>query len=114
MAVPILPSIVVALLVLTFAAWRRYLWVVKNPRLQQEDTCPYSLTDVFGRQHLLKIPHQKGAQWLTEIFSRSAKRFPDHTALQIPHTGESLTYAELDNRAQAVAAALSPHLSGPD
>jgi len=114
MAVPILSGVVVALLVLTFAAWRRYLWVAKNPRRQQEDTCPYSLTDVFGDGHLVKVSHQKGAQWLTEIFSHSAKRFPDYTALQIPHTGESLTFAELDTRAKAVAAALSPHLTGPD
>ena len=53
-------------------------------------------------------------RWLTEIFSRSAARFPDHIALQIPHTGESLTFAELDARAEAVAAALSPWLTGPD
>jgi len=114
MAVPILSGIVVVLLVLTFAAWRRYLWVAQNPHREQEDTCPYSLTDAFGEQHFLKIPHQKGAQWLTEIFNRSAERFPDHTALQIPHTGESLTFSELDARANAVAAAVSPHLTGPD
>src|SRR5262249_61029230 len=36
------------------------------------------------------------------------------TALQIPHTGESLTFAELDARAEQVAAALSPFLTGPD
>jgi non-ribosomal peptide synthetase-like protein len=34
--------------------------------------------------------------------------------LQIPHTGESLTFAELDARAENVAAALSPFLTGPD
>jgi hypothetical protein len=34
--------------------------------------------------------------------------------LQIPHTGESLTFAELDARAEAVAAAVSPFLTGPD
>jgi len=44
----------------------------------------------------------------------SAARFPDLTALQIPHTGESLTFAELDARAEAVAVALSPFLTGPD
>ena len=32
----------------------------------------------------------------------------------IPHTGESLTFAELDARAERVAAALSPFLTGPD
>ncbi|HEY1334354.1 MAG TPA: AMP-binding protein, partial [Myxococcaceae bacterium] len=79
-----------------------------------EDSCPYSLTDVFGGRQLLNAPHQEGARWLTEIFARSAARFPNHTALQIPHTGESLTFAELDARAEAVAAALSPWLTGPD
>ena len=34
--------------------------------------------------------------------------------MQIPHTGESLTFAELDARAENVAAALSPFLTGPD
>jgi non-ribosomal peptide synthetase-like protein len=34
--------------------------------------------------------------------------------LQIPQTGESLTFAELDARAENVAAALSPFLTGPD
>ena len=72
------------------------------------------MTDVFGDRHLVNVPHQEGVQWLTEVFSRSARKFPDHTALQIPHTGESLTFAELDARAENVAAALSPFLTGPD
>jgi non-ribosomal peptide synthetase-like protein len=109
-----LPAVFVVFLGLTFLAWRRYLWVAGKARLVQEDPCPYSLTDVFGARHLLNVPHQKGVQWLTEIFSRSAARFPDHVALQIPHTGESLTFAELDARAEAVAAALTPWLTGPD
>ena len=77
-------------------------------------TCPYSLTDVFGDGHLVNVPHQKGVQWLNEVFSRSAKKFPHLTALQIPHTGESLTFAELDARAEIVAAAVSSFLTGPD
>jgi amino acid adenylation domain-containing protein len=72
------------------------------------------LTDVFGDRHLLNVPHQKGIRWLTEVFSRSAERFPDSTALQIPHTGESLTFAELDARAENIAAALGSFLNGPD
>jgi len=72
------------------------------------------LTEVFGNDHLLNVPHQKGVRWLTEIFERSAKKFPDLTALQIPHTGESLTFAELDSRAEIIAAAISPYLTGPD
>ena len=114
MAVPILASVVLGFLVLTFAAWRRYLWVAEKAQQEQQDTCPYSLTDVFGDRHLVKIPHQEGVQWLTEVFSRSADRFPDYIALQIPHTGESLTFAELDARANAVSAAVSRYLTGPD
>ena len=72
------------------------------------------VTDVFGGDHLLNVPHQKGVRWLTEIFSSTAKTFPDLTALQIPHTGESLTFAQLDARAEEIAAAISPHLTGPD
>src|SRR6516225_10256917 len=101
-----------AFCLLTFAAWRRYLWVAeKAPRT---DTSEYSLTDVFDDRQFLNVPHQKGIQWLTEVFSRSAEKFPHLTALQIPHTGESLTFAELDARAENVAAALSSFLTGPD
>jgi non-ribosomal peptide synthetase-like protein len=109
-----LAAVLVVLLGLTFAAWRRYLWVARKELLEQEDRCPYSLTDVFDGQHLQSVPHQAGVRWLTEIFSRSAARFPDLAALQVPHSGESLTFAELDSRAEAVAAALSPWLTGPD
>lgn len=113
MAAFIPTSVFLVFLVLTFAAWRRYLWVAKAPG-KQTDTCPYSLTEVFGDDHLVNVPHQQGVQWLTEVFSRSARKFPDFIALQIPHTGETLTFAELDARAGRVAAALSPYLTGPD
>src|SRR3984893_17959713 len=99
---------------LTYVAWRRYLWAAEKVPHDQADTCEYSLTDVFGRDHLVNVPHQKGVRWLTEVFSRSAKKFPHFTALQIPCTGESLTFAELDARAENVAAALSAFLTGPD
>ncbi len=99
---------------LTFVAWRRYLWASEEASRGQVDTCQYSLTDVFDDSLHVNVPHQDGVQWLSEVFSRSAKKFPDLTALQIPHTGESLTFAELDARAENVAAALSPFLTGPD
>jgi len=111
---PVLGTVLVVFLALTFAAWRRYLAVAKAARREPVDDCPYGLTEVFGEQHLANVPHQRGVQWLTEIFTRSARRYPNHTALQIAHTGESLTYAELDARADAVAAALDPYLTGPD
>jgi len=113
MAVIIFSAAFVVFFVLTYVAWRRYLWAAEIVP-GEEDTCPFSLTDVFGDRHLVNVPHQEGAQWLTEIFSRSARKYPDLTALQIPHTGESLTYAELDARAENIAAALAPVLTGPD
>jgi len=114
MAVTILAVIFVVFFVLTYIAWRRYLWASEKPPHEQADTCEYSLTDVFGDRCLVNIPHQNGARWLTDIFSRSAQKFPDLTALQIPHTGESLTFAELDTRAENIATALSSFLTGPD
>jgi non-ribosomal peptide synthetase-like protein len=103
-----------ALFMMTFVLWRRYLWAAEKLPHTQMDTCPYSLTDVFGDRHLVNVPHQEGIQWLTDVFSRSAEKYPDYEALHIPHTGESLTYAELNSRAENVAAALSPYLTGPD
>ena len=105
---PVLAAAFVVLIVLTILAWRRYLWAAEKVPHGQEDTCPYSLTDVFGDRHLVNVPHQEGVQWLTEIFSRTVSEFPHHTALQIPDTGESLTFAELDARAETLAAALAP------
>ena len=106
-------AVFAVLLGLTFVAWRQYLRAARAPR-GPEDTCPYGLTEVFGDRHLVNAPHQAGARWLTEIFSRSAERFPDLPALQIPHTGESLTFAELDARAEAIAGAVASYLTGPD
>jgi len=103
-----------AFFLLAYIAWRRYLWAAEKVTDGEADTCPYSLTDVFGDRHLVNVPHQKGVRWLTEIFGRSARKFPDLTALQIPHSGESLTFAELDARAENIAAALSAFLTGPD
>ena len=108
----ILAIVIAGFLALTFLAWRQYLWAAQ--KVPQVDTCPYSLTDVFDDRQFVNVPHQRGVRWLTEIFSRSAEKYPHLTALQIPHTGESLTFAELDVRAEAVAAALSPFLNGPD
>src|SRR5262245_52630079 len=97
---------------LTLVAWRRYLWAAEE--VSPADTCEYSLTDVFGERHLVHVPHQEGIRWLTEVFSCSAQRFPDLTALQIPHTDESLTYAEHDAQPENIAAAVRLLLTGPD
>ena len=101
-------------LILTFAAWRRYVWVAEKASHGHVDTCPYSLTDVFDGQEFLNVPHQEGARWLSEVFSRSAEKFPHLTALQIPLTGEALTFADLEARAESIAAAVSRFLTGPD
>jgi non-ribosomal peptide synthetase component F len=114
LAAIIVITAVAVFLVLTFVAWRRYLWAAQSEAREHADTSPYSLTDVFGEHHLANVPHQKGIKWLTEVFSRSAEKYPDLPALQIPYTGESLTFAELDARAEEIAAALSSFLTGPD
>src|ERR1700677_5110477 len=111
MAALLIITTLAVFLLLTLVAWRRYLWAAEAA--PPADTCPYSLTEAFA-DRLVNVPHQEGVQWLTEVFSRSAKRFPNFTALQIPHTGESLTFAELDARAEKLAAAISPFLTGPD
>ena len=114
MAVTITVVILAVFFTLSYVAWRRYLWAAEKVPHGQADTCEFSLTDTFGERPFLNVPHQQGVRWLTDIFSQSARKFPHLTALQVPHTGESLTFAELDSRAENVAAALSPYLTGPD
>ena len=106
-----LAAVVTAVLCLAYVAWRRYVLIAQSPTEGATDSSPYSITEAFGEAHLLNVPHQRGARWLTDIFSRSARRFPEHIALQVPHSGESLTFAELDREAAKVAAALSRFLS---
>ena len=107
-------SVFTLLLLIIYLAWRRYLWAHEQDANQPLDDCPYSLMDRFGQNAFVNVPHQRGVRWLSEIFGRSAARYHDHIALQIPHTGESLTYAELDAHAERIAAAVSLHLDGPD
>ena len=101
-------------LALTAAAWWRYRIVARAARADVGDTCPFRLTDHFSDHHLINAPHQRGVRWLHEVFARSAARFPEFPALEVPHTGERLTYAELDRAAERIAAAVQPFLSGPD
>jgi len=84
MAAIIIISVFVVFFILTFVAWRRYLWAAEEVPDSQADNCPYSLTEVFGERHLISIPHQEGAQWLTDIFGRSARKFPDHKPCRFP------------------------------
>jgi non-ribosomal peptide synthetase-like protein len=110
----IVVTAVAAFFSLTFLAWRRYLWAAEKVPHGRADTCQYTLMDFVGDPAIVNVPHQKGIRWLTEVFSRTAEKFPHLTALQIPYTGETLTFAELDARAESVAAALSPFVTGPD
>ena len=55
---------------LSVMAWRRYTWVAEHAS-GEEDRCQYSLTEVFGGDHLMNVPHQKGVRRLGEVFGRS-------------------------------------------
>src|SRR5262245_60151507 len=104
MALILVIAAIAMALVLTFVAWRMYC---RGAAAEPTDTSPFCLTDCFDDRSFVSVPHQRGVRWLTEVFSRSAEKFPDLIALQVPHTGESLTFAELDQRAEEVAAANS-------
>ncbi|MEL0307434.1 MAG: hypothetical protein VW975_11070, partial [Halieaceae bacterium] len=58
--------------------------------------------------------HQQGAEWLHEVFERSAQRYPDLCALSVPESGEMLTYAELEHRANRMAAAIGRYVNSPE
>ena len=94
------------------AAWVRYRSVVAD-----EQTAPspsLTLTQPLPRHSWGTHRHQRGARWLHEIFERSAERFPELTALSVPDTGESLTYAQLNRQSDQLAEAMSPYITGPD
>lgn len=110
----LLAAIAATVLLASYLAWRRYLDIASSASDGATDTCPYSVTEVFGDAHLKNVPHQKDVRWLSEVFSRSAQRFPDHVALQVPHTGEAMTYSELDREAGKIASAVSRYLDGPN
>ena len=68
---------------LTFVAWKRYLLAAE--KLRQADTCPYSLTDVFGDRHLVNV-HQEGVRWLREVFRPLRREVPGSPGLaDSPH-----------------------------
>ncbi|MGI9364316.1 MAG: AMP-binding protein, partial [Rhizobiaceae bacterium] len=114
MTVIVLSASMLVLVLSSFWLWRRYVKATSAAVNHHADTCEYSLTDKFSKGSLSNAPHQSGVQWLSQVFSRSAEQYPDLTALQIPHTGESFTFAELDSRAECVAAAIFRFVNGPD
>ena len=84
------------------AAWVRYRSVVADE--QTEPSPSLTLTQPLPRHSWGTHRHQRGARWLHEIFERSAERFPELTALSVPDTGESLTYAQLNHQSDHVGA----------
>jgi len=63
-AAMILTTVFVLFLAVTFVAWKRYLWVAEKVLPEQADTCPYSLTDVFGDLSLLDTdPSEDSTDW---------------------------------------------------
>jgi non-ribosomal peptide synthetase component F len=79
------------------AAWFRYRQVVAD-NTSSHSTEP-TLTQSYPSTPWGTHHHQEGARWLHEIFERSAAQYPELTAVSVPETGDSLTYAELDQLA---------------
>jgi non-ribosomal peptide synthetase component F len=94
------------------AAWVRYRRVVaQNTRsLSTEPTLSQSYPSTPWGAHR----HQQGARWLHEVFEHSAAQYPGFSALSVPETGESLTYAELDQLANQLASVISDAVSEAD
>ena len=101
---PILAGLIVA--------WRRYGKVVT-------ESAPGNASDTTLSQPHPPQPwgthhHQQGARRLHELFERSAKRFPHLPALSVPEQGDTLTYAELNQQADTLAATLESLVTGPE
>ena len=94
------------------AAWVRYRQVVADSA--SSPSAEPSLTQSYPATPWGTHRHQQGAQWLHEVFERSAAQFPTLTALSVPETGESLTYAELDELANQLASVVSDAVSEVD
>ena len=94
------------------AAWIRYRHVVAGT-VFAPTTAP-TLTQSPPSTPWGTHRHQHGARWLHEIFERSAAQFPELPALSVPETGESLTYAALDQLANQLASVISEAVSEAD
>ena len=94
------------------AAWVRYRQVVADNT--SSPSPEPTLTQSFPSTPWGTHRHQEGARWLHEIFERSAAKYPELTALSVPETGDSLTYAELDQLANQLASVISDAVSEAD
>jgi non-ribosomal peptide synthetase component F len=94
------------------AAWIRYRHVVAG-NVYAAPTAP-TLSQLHPSAPWGTHRHQHGARWLHEIFERSAAQFPELTALSVPETEESLTYAALDQLANQLASVIGDAVTEPD
>ena len=101
---PILAGLIVA--------WRRYGKVVTESA--PGNTSDTTLSQPHPPQPWGTHHHQQGARRLHELFERSARRFPHLPALSVPEQGDTLTYAELDEQADTLAATLESLVTGPE
>jgi len=100
---------------LSTAAWWRYCRITRHAQRESHIDNGPVLTDRFSeRARPPHSPFHPHVRWLHEVFERAVEVLPDHPALSVPQTGEQLSYAELNRRADAIAAALMQHLDGPD
>jgi len=100
---------------LSTLAWWQYCRIARDAQRQPRGDDGPRLTDRFSaRARPPHSPFNPRVRWLHQVFERSADALPEHPALSVPHSGERLSYAELNRRADAIAAALMPHLDGPD
>jgi non-ribosomal peptide synthetase-like protein len=104
---------VLGMLSLSSLAWWQYCRVLQSTKPSSKSDL-YCLKDEPTGDLWIRADHQKGVEWLHEIFERSAVRYPNFTALQVPATGEQITYQALNHRAEQIAAAIAPYVNGPD
>ena len=94
------------------AAWIRYRSVVDDASTDIPEGP--TLTQPHPAAPWGSHGHQQGAQWLHEVFERSARSYPNLCALSVPESGEILTYAELERRANRMAAAIGRYVDSSE
>ena len=104
-------GVLVLVLALLFAAWRRYLYIHRR-RVPPTDSV--GLIEPESIRPWGDHSHQGDVRWLHEIFERSAQRYPNFPALSVPVTGETLTFVELNRRANSIARGLSRYINCED